>query len=89
MIIKDLLMKHFYESFYVYFRDEETVDEILEAMAKDLVQKLNLGHYLDENFKPLGFSYDQYLMTIEKFIILMKKSLDTNSIRRANFTLTR
>jgi hypothetical protein len=89
MIIKDLLIKHFYESFYIYFRDDETVDQILEAMSKDLVQKLNLGHYLDENFKPLGFSYDQYLATIEKFIILMKKSLDTDSIRRANFTLVR
>jgi len=85
MIIKDLLVKHFFESFYIYFRDEETVNEILDAMAKDLVQKLNLGHYLDENFKPLGFSYDEYLLTIEKFIILMKKSLDTSSIRRANF----
>jgi len=85
IIIKDLLIKHFYEPFFIYFKDEETVDEILEAMAKDLVQKLNLGHYLDENFKPLNFSYDEYLMTIEKFIILIKKSLDLESIRRANF----
>jgi hypothetical protein len=87
MIIKDLLIKHFYEPFFIYFKDEETVEQIFEAMSKDLVQKLNLGHYLDENFKPLGFSYDQYLATIEKFIILMKKSLDTDSIRRANFAL--
>ena len=85
IIIKDLLIKHMQEQFWLYFRDEETVDEIFEGMAKDLVQKLNLSHYLDENFKPLGFSYDEYLATIEKFIILMKKSVDMNSIRRANF----
>jgi len=87
IIIKDLLIKHLFESFYIYFRDEETVDQILEAMSKDLVQKLNLGHYLDENFQPLEFAYDDYLQTIEKFIILMKKSLDLSSIRRANFAI--
>lgn len=87
MIIKDLLIKHLKEAFWIYFRDEETVDEIFEAMAKDLVQKLNMGHYLDENFQPLGFSYDEYLTTIEKFIILMKKSVDGDSIRRAHFSL--
>lgn len=85
IIIKDLIIKYLQEPFWLYFRDEETIDQIFESMAKDLVQKLNLGHYLDENFQPLGFTYDEYLATIEKFIILMKKSLDTNSIRRANF----
>jgi hypothetical protein len=85
MIIKDLLIKHFQEPLFIYFKDEETVDEILEAASKDLIQKLNLGHYLNENFQPLSFSYDEYLATIEKFIILMKKSLDVESIRRANF----
>jgi len=86
ILIKDLLIKHLQEPFFIYFRDEETVNEIFEAMAKDLVQKLNLGHYLDENFQPLGFTYDEYLRTIEKFIILMKKSVDTDSIRRAHFS---
>lgn len=86
IIIKDLLIKHLQEPFFIYFRDEETVNEIFEAMAKDLVQKLNLGHYLDENFQPLGFTYDEYLTTIEKFIILMKKSVDLDSIRRAHFS---
>ena len=86
IIIKDLLIKHLQEPFYIYFRDEETIDEIFEAMAKDLVQKLNLGHYLDENFQPLEFQYDDYLATIEKFIILLKKSIDSDSIRRAHFS---
>jgi hypothetical protein len=85
MIIKDLLIKHLQEPFWIYFKDEETVDEIFESMAKDLVQKLNLDHYLDENFKQLGFTYDQYLLTIEKFIILMKKAIDGDGIRRAHF----
>jgi len=85
LIIKDLLIKHLFETFYIYYKDEEVVDQVLDSMAKDLVQKLNLGHYLDENFQPLGFSYDDYLLTIEKFIFLMKKSIDTGSIRRANF----
>ena len=86
IIIKDLLMKHLQEPFYIYFRDEETVSEIFEAMAKDLVQKLNMGHYLDESFQPLEFQYDEYLSTIEKFIILLKKSIDSDSIRRAHFS---
>jgi hypothetical protein len=85
LIIQDLLVKHLWEPFYIYFRDEETVQEIFEAMSKDLVHKLNMGHYLNENFQPLNFTYDEYLTTIEKFIVLMKKSIDTNSIRRANF----
>jgi hypothetical protein len=84
IIVKDLLIKHFKESFYIYFRDEETVDQILDAMSKDLVQKLNFSHYLDEDFQPLSFSYDEYLSTIEKFIFLMKKSLDLNSLKRAS-----
>ncbi len=83
--VKDLLVKHLWEPFYIYFRDEETVNEIFEATAKDLVHKLNMSHYLDENFQPLSFSFDEYLATIEKFIILMKKSVDVESIRRANF----
>jgi hypothetical protein len=83
LLIKDLLIKHLWEPFYVYFRDEETVQEIFEATAKDLAQKVNLSHYLDENFQPLEFSYDEYLATIEKFIILMKKAVDPHSIRRA------
>jgi len=88
MIIKDLLMKHLQEPFWIYFRDEETVNEIFDAMSKDLVQGLNLGHYLDENFQPLEFQYDDYLSTIEKFIMLLKKSIDSDSdsIRRAHFS---
>jgi hypothetical protein len=85
IIIKDMLVKHLWEPFIIYFRDEETVDEIFEGMSKDLVHKLNMSHYLDENFKPLNFSYDEYLSTIEKFIILMKKTIDSSGIRRANF----
>jgi len=80
ILIKDLLLKHLRELFYMYFKDEETVDEIFEAMAKDLVQKLNMSHYLNENFKPLEFAFDEYLMTIEKFIILMKKTIDDEKI---------
>lgn len=87
LLIKDLLFKHMREPFYMYFKDTEVVDEIFEAMAKDLVQKLNLSHYLDENFQQLEFSFDEYLMTIEKFIFLMKKAIDVESIRRANFSI--
>jgi hypothetical protein len=83
LLVKDLLVKHLWEPFFVYFREEETIHEIFEAMSKDLAQKVNLNHYLDENFQPLEFSYDEYLTTIEKFIILMKKSIDQDSIRRA------
>ena len=80
--IYDLLVKHMWEPFYIYFRDEETVKEIFENMAKDLTQKLNFSHYLDKNFKPLTFSYDEYLNTIERFIVLMKKSIDMSSITK-------
>ena len=86
ILIKDLLFKHIGEPFYMYFKDQEVVDEIFEVMAKDLVQKLNLSHYLSEEFKQLEFSFDEYLMTIEKFIFLMRKAIDTESIRRANFS---
>jgi hypothetical protein len=75
-----------YEPFIIYFRDEETVDEIFEGMSRDLVHKLNMSHYLDEHFQTLNFSYDDYLKTIEKFIVLMKKTIDPAGIRRANFT---
>ncbi len=85
IIIQDLLMKHLWEPFILYFRDEETVHEIFEAMAKDLVHKLNMSHYLNEDFHALNFGYDEYLATIEKFIVLMKKTIDPTGIRRANF----
>ncbi len=85
IVIRDLLLKHLWEPFIIYFRDEETVNEIFESMAKDLVHKLNMSHYLDEDFKTLNFSYDEYLQTLEKFIILMKKTIDPAGIRRANF----
>ncbi len=85
IIIKDLLLKHMWEPFIIYFRDEETVNEIFESMSKDLVHKLNMSHYLDSDFKSLNFGYDEYLQTIEKFIILMKKTIDPAGIRRANF----
>jgi hypothetical protein len=86
LLIKDLLMKHLGQLFFIYFQDKEIVDEIFEAMSKDLIQKLNLNHYLDETFKPLEITFDEYLATIEKFIFLMKKAVDPASIRRANFT---
>ncbi len=85
IIIMDLLLKHMWEPFIIYFRNEETVTEIFESMAKDLVHKLNMSHYLDEDFNKLNFGYDEYLQTIEKFIILMKKTIDPAGIRRANF----
>ncbi len=88
LIIRDLLMKHLWEPFIIYFKDIETVNEIFEGMAKDLVHKLNMSHYLNEEFKSLNFGYDEYLQTIEKFIILMKKTLDPSGIRRANFAIT-
>jgi len=84
ILVKDLLYKHLSEPFYIFFKDKETVDTIFEAMAKDLVQKLNLSHYLDENFQQLEFTFDQYLATIEKFIFLMKKAIDDESIKRLN-----
>jgi hypothetical protein len=86
ILVKDLLYKHMREPFYMYFKDAETVDEIFDAMAKDLIQKLNLSHYLDDNFQQLEFTFDEYLGTIEKFIFLMKKAIDTKSIQRANFS---
>jgi len=87
IIIRDLLIKHMWEPFIIYFRDEETVNEIFEGMSKDLVHKLNMSHYLNEDFESLNFGYDEYLQTIEKFIILMKKTLDPSGIRRANFSV--
>ncbi len=86
IIIRDLLLKHLWEPFIIYFRDEETVNEIFDGMSKDLVHKLNMSHYLNEDFNSLEFGYDEYLQTIEKFIVLMKKTLDPAGIRRANFT---
>ncbi len=85
IIIKDLLMKHLWEPFYLFFKDEQTVSEIFDATAKDLVHKLNMSHYLTENFQPLHLGYDEYLQKLEKFIILMKKSVDGASIRRSSF----
>ncbi len=87
IIINDLLTKHLWEPFIIYFQDAETVNEIFEGMAKDLVHKLNMAHYLDEDFNTLNFGYDEYLQMIEKFIILMKKTLDPAGIRRANFAV--
>jgi len=86
LLVKDMLFKHMSEPFYIYFKDMETVDEIFDAMAKDLVQKLNLGHYLNEDFKQLDFTFDEYLTTLDKFIFLMKKAIDIDSIRRINFS---
>ena len=85
MIIKDLLMKHLWEPFFLYFKDEETVDEIFNGTAKDLAHKLNMSHYLTSDFKPLELGYDEYLQKLEKFVILMKKSVDDTSIRRMGF----
>lgn len=76
LIIKELLNKHLWKYFFDFFKDPETVDEIFEAMAKDLIQKLNVQHYLDDDFKPLQLSFDEYLNTIEKFVVLMKKTLE-------------
>lgn len=78
LIIKELLNKYLWKYFFEYFKDAETVDEIFEAMAKDLIQKLNVSHYLDEDFKPLKLSFDEYLNTIEKFVVLMQKTLQEN-----------
>lgn len=85
IIIKDLLLKHLWEPFFLFFKDEDTVNEIFDATAKDLAHKLNMSHYLTEDFQPLELGYDDYLQKLEKFIILMKKSVDSSSIRRSSF----
>ena len=84
LLLMDLLYKHIGNYFYIYFQDKEIVETIIENIAKDLSQKLNLEHYLTEDFKQLEFSYDVYLNTIEKFIFLMKKAFDDTSIMRHN-----
>jgi len=75
VIIKELLNKHLWRYFYEHFRDREIVDEIFEAMSKDLMLKLNINHYLDDNYNSLQLSFDEYLNFMEKFIVLMKKTL--------------
>jgi len=85
LVIKDLLLKHLLEPFYIYFNDMAVVDDIFESMAKDLVQKLDMSHYLDEDFNQLEFSFDEYLKTIEKFIFLMRKSINLDNIKRVNY----
>lgn len=75
MLLHELMTKHFWKFYYEQFKDEETVTQIIEAIVRDLMQKINVDQYLDANFSPLNMTYDEYLLFLEKFIILMKKTI--------------
>lgn len=79
VIIKELLNKYLWNYFFNFFKDADTVNEIFEAMSRDLVQKINTSQYLDSNFKPIQLSFDEYLSMIERFIIMMRKTLSPNA----------
>jgi len=70
LIIKEMLAQKFFNFFYMYLEDRDTVDEILDKMAKDISQKLNLNFFLDENYKNKKFNEKEYYKLIDGFITL-------------------
>jgi len=74
IIITKYLNKHMWEIFFDKFKDEATVETIFDSISKDLVQKLNMNFYLNEDFSTLEFTQEEHEAIIEKFILLFKKS---------------
>lgn len=75
LIIKEMLNQKFFNFFYIYLEDRETIDEILDKMAKDISQKLNLNFFLDENYKNKKFEEKEYYKFLDDFVDLFARKM--------------
>jgi len=82
LYIQEKLGKKLFNHFYNIFGDKESVIQILETMAKDIVTKINFERYLDKDLNSLELNYNEYLDNIDFFInkiediVLHKGKLD-------------
>ena len=75
LIIKELLAQKLFNFFYIYLEDKETVDEILNNMARDISQKLNPNFFLEENYKNKKFDEKEYYKFLTNFIELFTRKI--------------
>lgn len=73
LYIQEKLSKKLFAHFYNLFGDKDSVMEILESMAKDIIKKLNFNYYLDEDLKSVEFNFNEYLDNIDYFIDRIEK----------------
>ena len=75
LIIKEMLIQKFFNFFFLYLEDKETVNEILDKMAKDISQKLNLNFFLDENYKNKKFDEKEYYKLLDDFVEIFARKI--------------
>ncbi len=76
IFVKDKLINLLFNKLYEIINDKETVEEIIDLMAKDIVQKLNFQYLIDENYKLGKIDQNYYLKELDKFTEeLIKKTL--------------
>jgi len=68
LIIKELLIQKLFNFFYTYLEDSNTVDEILDKIAKNISQKLNLNFFLDEEYQNKNFDEKEYYKFLNNFV---------------------
>ena len=72
--IKEKLTSKLYPIFYNIFVDKDTVLDIIEVIAKDILKKINFDFYLDdETLDDLNMTFNEYLESIDYFIDKIEK----------------
>lgn len=72
-VVYDILYEYFSVYFYEKLKDEDSVHEIIDGMAKDLHRNLSPQFYLKSDFNQINLAYDEYLNLVEQFAILLRK----------------
>jgi len=68
LYIKEKLVKKLFSILYNIFGEKESVDTILESMAKDIIKKINFDLYLNDDLEAVSLTFNEYLKTIDAFI---------------------
>lgn len=67
VFVKDKLINSLFEKIYTIVNDKEAVEEIIDLMSKDIVQKLNFQYIIDENYNLNKIDINYYLKELDKF----------------------
>lgn len=69
LYIKEKLNRKLFSVFYNIFGEAESVDTIIESMAKDITKRVNFEIYLDKDtLTPVNMNFGEYMTSIDTFI---------------------
>jgi len=73
LYLNEMIRDKFYNYFYNMFKDDDTVDVIIENIGTNLLKVINQKNFITSDFKKILLSFDDYLNQLSTMIMSMKK----------------